>query len=746
MSVATDSNYEIQQLPEAIEQIQSNAKSGRLLCQKGRERAYIYFEQGEIMHAAYDDLVGEQVLYALISWNRGYLEFEDKSAALDYDTSCSIDHHQALIFQQTLGLFRPARVRIALVPDAPARSGFSQPHWTDIAPVSEASLMPERVVPKIKSIFRAEAKVAQASGNTGRELAEKRETAPKLPPTLLFPPGKSSAPSLRLKDTELAWLVQQAGVANPDGYLKFEINHPGQPPESGVVVLEGGELTAVSYNTNKDERLLWGQAACDALAAALAGNQATMSSFQSDSKLLKPYRAILCNQLTRLELWISKITIVEIVSDLAQKRASAALRLSNADLLIYYLLSEGETLGCYEVKDNMLVPSKWSFAEVVDKAKASLEILNTPPIEFIRLSSSKTLSVSNLSVRPAPIHPEPVNFAAEVKETNRTSSFVEQGIDWGAIIERGRKPYSNLPSTSQNFNGLRRAFDQGAYTGVIEASSSNFQLYYLIENGMPLGLYKLDPHTNQHRPSDISIFSALDKFGVRLNVFLEDNKISTQFLFERYMLALREGAFDRAIEVVQEALRGGLAATTIYDAIFAQAMRQVGSLWETGKMTIAQEHLATGITEYCRNLIANSQTTVPAANHVGRVLLTSVSGNIHTLGLGLLSDVFRWRSWEVFPLFSELPEVEVAEAVLRYQIDLVCLSVSMPGQLVKAIKTIRAIKQTGWKGLIEVGGAAFTDNSTAFEQTGADFLGGDAEATVEEATRRMTARSTHLKF
>lgn len=215
-------------------------------------------------------------------------------------------------------------------------------------------------------------------------------------------------------------------------------------------------------------------------------------------------------------------------------------------------------------------------------------------------------------------------------------------------------------------------------------------------------------------------------------------------VFEKYLQAVTAGMFNHASEVVQEALQAGIAVEAIYDQIFAPCLREVGQRWETGQMTVAQEHLATAITEYCRNLVVGSQR-LNLAVPLGKVLLASVSGNQHTLGLNLLSDIFRWHGWEVYPVPGSLPEEEIANAALLYKVDLVCLSVALPGQIMRTIKAVQALRASKWQGLIEVGGAAFWGANHLAQQTGADFFGGDAAATVDKATQLLKARQVSVK-
>ncbi|MEO6858939.1 MAG: B12-binding domain-containing protein, partial [Solirubrobacteraceae bacterium] len=66
-------------------------------------------------------------------------------------------------------------------------------------------------------------------------------------------------------------------------------------------------------------------------------------------------------------------------------------------------------------------------------------------------------------------------------------------------------------------------------------------------------------------------------------------------LRRRYLDALLMGAEDDAERVVREAMDAGTTEGMIGGEIIAPAMRVVGDLWETGAITVADEHLATQI-------------------------------------------------------------------------------------------------------------------------------------------------------
>ncbi|MGA2926773.1 MAG: B12-binding domain-containing protein, partial [Solirubrobacteraceae bacterium] len=64
---------------------------------------------------------------------------------------------------------------------------------------------------------------------------------------------------------------------------------------------------------------------------------------------------------------------------------------------------------------------------------------------------------------------------------------------------------------------------------------------------------------------------------------------------ERFLEALRAGSSAAADSVVDEALRDRLEAAAVQSRVIEPAMDRVGELWESGEMNVADEHLATAI-------------------------------------------------------------------------------------------------------------------------------------------------------
>src|ERR1051325_8843001 len=96
---------------------------------------------------------------------------------------------------------------------------------------------------------------------------------------------------------------------------------------------------------------------------------------------------------------------------------------------------------------------------------------------------------------------------------------------------------------------------------------------------------------------------------------------------EQFTDALRAGD-DRAAEaVVGQAQAAGWMADKIYFDIFAPSMVTIGLLWEQNDLTVAEEHLATAITE--RLIGQLSPAFVVPTQPLGTIVLGCVAGEQH---------------------------------------------------------------------------------------------------------------------
>ena len=109
----------------------------------------------------------------------------------------------------------------------------------------------------------------------------------------------------------------------------------------------------------------------------------------------------------------------------------------------------------------------------------------------------------------------------------------------------------------------------------------------------------------------------------------------------------------------------------VQDTVSSLAHR-IGEAWEQGTLEVFEEHL---FTELTKRLLRQAIGTLPAGNRP-RILLTTVPGEQHLLGLLMAEALFALEGAECIPLGTQTPLLEIGRAAAAHQADVVALSFS----------------------------------------------------------------------
>lgn len=200
-------------------------------------------------------------------------------------------------------------------------------------------------------------------------------------------------------------------------------------------------------------------------------------------------------------------------------------------------------------------------------------------------------------------------------------------------------------------------------------------------------------------------------------------------VYQAYLEALRAGSRRRAFEVVAEAREAGHDIETLYLDVFQTAMHEVGRLWQMNEMTVAQEHLATAITQGAMALLYDELFDRDAADGSDRPLLIGACApnERHEIGLRMLCDLLELRGWDTIFLGATVPDDALAAMVDERKADVLALSASTSPQVSDLATTIRFVRQrTKSAPFVIVGGRAFSDDAELPKRIGADAAAADA--------------------
>jgi methanogenic corrinoid protein MtbC1 len=197
-----------------------------------------------------------------------------------------------------------------------------------------------------------------------------------------------------------------------------------------------------------------------------------------------------------------------------------------------------------------------------------------------------------------------------------------------------------------------------------------------------------------------------------------------------YLLALLEGDRRRASQVILDAIDQPDSVRDLYLHVLLPAQAELGRMWMTGEINVAEEHFASHTTKMVMSQLLSHATFQPPNGKT--VLAAAVTGNQHDIGLYAVANFLEMAGWRTIQLGADVPITDLAQAVKFFVVDLLVLSVSMNVQLDTFKSTIQAIRSGGrGEGVrIMAGGLAFADLDNLAVELGADRYAADPEEAV----------------
>lgn len=198
-----------------------------------------------------------------------------------------------------------------------------------------------------------------------------------------------------------------------------------------------------------------------------------------------------------------------------------------------------------------------------------------------------------------------------------------------------------------------------------------------------------------------------------------------------FLQAVLEGERWRASRLILDAVEDGLPVSDAYQLILVPIAREVGRMWHTGELNIAEEHFATATIEMVMSLLHQHMKRRPRNGKT--VIVTAAQGNYHSLAVRLIGDFYEMDGWRVIHLGGDMPAKDLARAVVDFDADLVAISVTMTRNLHATKACIDTLRNTekGEHVKILLGGLAFDASDNAWKKLGADGCAYSADEAVE---------------
>jgi MerR family transcriptional regulator, light-induced transcriptional regulator len=177
-------------------------------------------------------------------------------------------------------------------------------------------------------------------------------------------------------------------------------------------------------------------------------------------------------------------------------------------------------------------------------------------------------------------------------------------------------------------------------------------------------------------------------------------------VYESYLDHLVAGRRLECRRVLASLLEAGTPLRTIYERLFQDSLYEVGALWESGRASVATEHLATAITEDL--LTAVFPSVIPERTNGRSAVVSCVGSEYHQIGGRIVADTLELGGWDVKFLGANTPEQALVDVVRTRPPDFLALSVSLLAHLASAERAIRLIRDVAPALPIVLGGQGAT--------------------------------------
>lgn len=208
-------------------------------------------------------------------------------------------------------------------------------------------------------------------------------------------------------------------------------------------------------------------------------------------------------------------------------------------------------------------------------------------------------------------------------------------------------------------------------------------------------------------------------------------------LYQDIAANLMEGQTAQVKKLTQKAVDEGKPAVEILNNALLSGMNEVGELFKEGEMFVPEVLIAAKAMNSGMEII-KPLLKAGDIKKVGIVIMATVKGDLHDIGLNLVGMMLEGAGFEVINLGIDTEPEKIIEAIKQYNPDIIGMSAMLTTTMKAMKETVDAIKEEGLydKVKVMVGGAPV--NGEFAQQIGA-YYSSDANEAVEVATKLLSA-------
>lgn len=229
--------------------------------------------------------------------------------------------------------------------------------------------------------------------------------------------------------------------------------------------------------------------------------------------------------------------------------------------------------------------------------------------------------------------------------------------------------------------------------------------------------------------------AALPNMAVELPSFIEPRNPHYR-LAAKYLELLLKAERRAASQLILGAVDGGMSVREVYLHVFQPVQHEIGRLWQSNQLSVAQEHFCTAATQL---IMSQLYPRIFNTEKNGlKMLATCVGSELHEIGVRMVTDFFEMDGWDTFYVGANSPVNTIVRMLISQKIELLAISATMTFHVEGVVHLIAAVRaEPQLRGTrILVGGYPFNVDPDLWRKVGADGYGASAENS-ERVARRL---------
>jgi len=205
-------------------------------------------------------------------------------------------------------------------------------------------------------------------------------------------------------------------------------------------------------------------------------------------------------------------------------------------------------------------------------------------------------------------------------------------------------------------------------------------------------------------------------------------------LAETYVNVQLRGDRREVLHFVDRLVHEGHSVADIQQHVIAAAQREIGRMWEESRIGVAQEHMATAISQLALAQLYRYAQPLPARGR--KVVVACVEGELHEFPARLVADALDLAGYDTRFLGADVPTGSLINVLEQESPSLLALSITMPFHAPALLRQAKIIRDhTGGLLPIAVGGLACEQLREITAEIRPEILASSAREMVEETHR-----------